>query len=103
MLFSRLTKQNYQLIVKKIKDLFPNEPATVYYIGAIRKQESPTGKTIIAKGKLIDKAKNLIHRDSYARPTKKRKATEETIEILTKQKIGKIRIKERKEIYILYI
>lgn len=47
--------------------------------------------------------KNLIHQGGYARPTKKRKATEKTIEILPKQKIGKIRIEERKEIYITYI
>jgi len=47
---------------------------------------------LIAKGKLIDKAKNLIYQGGYARPTKKRKATENIndIETPTKQKIGKI-------------
>lgn len=60
--------------MQKIKDLFPNEAAPIYFIGSIRKQESPTGKTIIAKGKLIDKAKNLIYQGGYAKPTKKRKA-----------------------------
>ncbi|XP_024886663.1 uncharacterized protein LOC112464100, partial [Temnothorax curvispinosus] len=82
----RLTEKDYQSIVAKIKNLFPNEPATVYYIASIRKQDSPTGKTIAARGKLLDKAKNLIYQGGYARPTKKRKATE-NIEIPTKQKI----------------
>jgi len=90
--FSRLTDKNYQTIVAKIKKLFPNEPATIYYIAAIRKQDSPTGKSIIAKGKLIDKAKNLIYQGGYARLTKKRKATNNIIEIPRKEKTGKIRI-----------
>lgn len=92
MFCSRLTHQNYQSIVGKITNLFPNEPPTVYYIAAIRKKDSPTGKTIIAKGKLIDKAKNLIHQGGYARPTKKRKTTENINETPPKEKIGKIKI-----------
>lgn len=65
----------------------------IYYIPAIKKKDSPSGKSIIAKGKLIDKAKNLIYQGGYARPTKKRKATqiENTQEIL-KQKTGKMRM-----------
>lgn len=90
--FSRLTHKNYQLIVAKILNLFPKKPPTIYYISAIRKNDSPTGKSIIAKGKLIDKAKNLIYQGGYARLTKKRKATDNINETPRKEKIGKMRI-----------
>lgn len=74
MLFcSRLNHCDYTTIVLKIKELFPLEPEGIYYVASTKKNDSPRGKCVLAKGKLIDKAKNLIHRGGYARPTKKRK------------------------------
>lgn len=92
--FRRLAEKNYQLITTKIKKLFSNEPTTVYYIPTVRKQDSPSAKSINAKGKLVDKAKNLIAQGGYARYTKKRKAAKNTTEIPAK-KIGKIKIEDR--------
>lgn len=92
MYFSRLNQKNYQSIIAKIKHLFPNEPLAIYYTAAIKKKDSPTGKSIIARGKLIDKAKNLIHQGGYARPTKKRKAIENINQDISIKKIGKMKI-----------
>lgn len=83
--FSRLTHNDYLRIFDKIKKLFPTEPLTVYYIGTIKKKDSPNGKTIPPKGKLIDKAKNLLYKGGF---TNKRKGSNNTDETQKKTKIG---------------
>lgn len=47
------------------------EPLGVYYTAAVKKANA--GKCVLAKGKLLHKAKNLIHLGGYSRPTRKRK------------------------------
>lgn len=79
-------------ILKEIKLVFPKEPLEVYYKATVRKNDSGIGKTVLGKGKLLHKAKNLIHLGGYARPTKKRKRTfesEEPENNAKKQEIGK--------------
>lgn len=94
MFFSRLTSSNYRYIVGKIKDLFHNEPATVYYVPTILKRDSRSGRTIPARGKLVDKAKNLIQK-SGIRTRKKGEATDSKNKTKICQEIGKVKIVER--------
>ncbi|CAH0555132.1 unnamed protein product [Brassicogethes aeneus] len=72
----RLAHKDYLKISDKIQSLFPRESGNLYYIAGIKKSISPNNKSVCAKGKLIDKAKNLIFKGGYARPTRKRKIQE---------------------------
>lgn len=35
-----------------------------YYVAAVKKNNSPNGKPILAKGKLVDKCRNVIYKNS---------------------------------------
>lgn len=80
-------------ILEQIKDIFPLEPLKIYYSASIKKQHSRTGRSVLAKGKLLHKAKNLIHQGGYARPTRKRKhrteSTDENIDV-KRRETGKL-------------
>lgn len=58
---SRLCHEDYNLLASKIVALFPTEVTATYYVPSIKKNESITGKPILAKGKLVDKCRNLLH------------------------------------------
>ncbi|CAH0562887.1 unnamed protein product [Brassicogethes aeneus] len=74
----RLNHSDYNKLSAKIISLFSKESIGVYYVPAIRKADSPTGKSILARGKLVDKCRNLIHKCEEATPIrKKRKHSEE--------------------------
>lgn len=53
--------------------MFPNESMGTYYVPAIKKCESPLNKSIMAKGKLVDKVRNLVRVCDEASPLRKRK------------------------------
>ncbi|XP_025829754.1 uncharacterized protein LOC112904301 isoform X1 [Agrilus planipennis] len=55
----RLLPIDFQNLANKISSLFPTEDPQVYYIPRVRKQESMKLKPINAKGKLVDKYRNL--------------------------------------------
>uniref|UniRef100_A0A1Y1LUZ3 SAM domain-containing protein n=1 Tax=Photinus pyralis TaxID=7054 RepID=A0A1Y1LUZ3_PHOPY len=57
----RLTPEDYNVLASKIITLFPKETASTYYVPAIRKRDSITRKPILARGKLVDKCRNLLH------------------------------------------
>ncbi|CAH0561713.1 unnamed protein product [Brassicogethes aeneus] len=56
----RMTHGDYNLISAKILLLFPKECMGTYYVPAVGKKRSLTNKSIIAKGKLVDKVRNLL-------------------------------------------
>lgn len=71
-----MTHIQYNFITSKILNLFPNESSSTYYISSVSKNSSPTGKPILAKGKLIDKCRNMLYKSSdkcYVRKRKKKK------------------------------
>ena len=45
-------------LAKSINALFPNEPAEVYYVPAIKKRDSMDGTCGVSRGKLVDKYRN---------------------------------------------
>lgn len=57
---SRLTPEDYNIITSKIICLFPTESPSTYYVPAIKKSDSVHGKSILARGKLVDKSRNLL-------------------------------------------
>lgn len=70
---SRLKHPEYNILTSKIISLFPNESASTYYVPAIRKADSTNRKHILARGKLVDKTKNLI----FLSGERRRKSTPE--------------------------
>lgn len=56
----RLTHSDYNILTSKIITLFPKECAGTYYVPAIRKKNSPINRPVVAKGKLVDKVRNLL-------------------------------------------
>lgn len=52
--------------------MFPKECLGTYYVPAVKKSESVSNKSILAKGKLVDKVRNLIHKCDEAQPKRKR-------------------------------
>lgn len=72
--YSRLRHDEYNKIGAKIVDLFPKEALGTYYVPPIKKHDSLTGKSTLAKGKLVDKVRNLIHKCQEAVPKRKRKS-----------------------------
>ncbi|XP_029158411.1 uncharacterized protein LOC114930728 [Nylanderia fulva] len=73
MLKHRLTHFQFELITSKILNLFPNECRSTYYIPAIPKNESPTNKAVMARGKLIDKCRNMLYTSNDKLYVRKRK------------------------------
>jgi len=54
-------------------NLFPNECRSTYYIPAIPKNESSTNKAVMARGKLIDKCRNMLYTSNDKSYVRKRK------------------------------
>lgn len=61
---------SYSKLTEKIQNLFPNESPRTYYIKPIRKNKSSTGKSIRARGKLVDKVRNLLFKSGEKRRKK---------------------------------
>lgn len=59
--FSCLTPDDYNILSAKIISVFPIECCGTYYVPAVRKKDSIAGKPILARGKLVDKCRNLLH------------------------------------------
>ncbi|KAJ8913335.1 hypothetical protein NQ315_013306 [Exocentrus adspersus] len=58
----RLKHDDYIILASKIIQLFPNEVTGTYYVPSVPKNLSPNGKSILARGKLVDKCRNIIHK-----------------------------------------
>lgn len=71
--------KDYNRLAGQIITLFPNETTGTYYVPPIRKCNSSTGRSIVAKGRLVDKCKNVISRCGDAVPKRKR-VNEESVE-----------------------
>ncbi|KAL4720692.1 hypothetical protein ACJJTC_010139 [Scirpophaga incertulas] len=56
----RLTYDDYTVLSGKIITLFPKESAATYFTRPIKKSDSFIGKSVPAKGKLIDRVRNLL-------------------------------------------
>ncbi|KAB0790540.1 hypothetical protein PPYR_15061, partial [Photinus pyralis] len=70
----RLKGDDYILLAAKIISLFPTEATGTYYVSPIKKNQSRTGKSIAAKGRLVSKVSNLVSICGEASPVRKRKA-----------------------------
>lgn len=57
-----LTNQQLENISCKIVELFPCETKETYYVPPIRKTGSPFGRSIAAKGKLVDRYRNCRYK-----------------------------------------
>ncbi|XP_031359189.1 uncharacterized protein LOC116182757 [Photinus pyralis] len=57
---NRVCHSDYNILTAKIITLFPKELSGTYYVPAISKKHSVTNKPIVAKGKLVDKVRNLL-------------------------------------------
>ncbi|XP_039309196.1 uncharacterized protein LOC105204400 [Solenopsis invicta] len=57
---TNLKNDDFQYIAEEIVKLFPTEVTTTYYIPPISKRVSRIGKSIISRGKLVDKYRNKI-------------------------------------------
>ncbi|XP_071629473.1 uncharacterized protein [Temnothorax longispinosus] len=73
----RLTHSQFQLITSKILSLFPNECGSTYYIPAVPKNLSPTGRPVMARGKLVDKCRNMLYTSDDIQYVRKRKCQSE--------------------------
>lgn len=51
---------DFDHVAKKVATLFPNEIAETYYVDPVKKSASRDNKPGRAKGKLIDKYRNII-------------------------------------------
>lgn len=56
----RLTHSDYNLLTTKIVTLFPKDCVSTYYVQGVPKKQSPHNRLIIAKGRLVDKCRNLL-------------------------------------------
>lgn len=54
--------------------MFPTESIGTYYIPAIRKADSPCKRSVMAKGKLVDKVRNIVHKCEEATPRRKKRS-----------------------------
>ncbi|KAK9674814.1 hypothetical protein QE152_g40834, partial [Popillia japonica] len=57
----RLKHEDYNILTSLIITLFPKENSLTYYTPPTKKSCSSNGRHIRAKGKLVDKAKNLLY------------------------------------------
>ncbi|XP_011884131.1 PREDICTED: uncharacterized protein LOC105571267 [Vollenhovia emeryi] len=58
--YFRLRNEDFLYIAEEIVKLFPTEATTTYYIPPIPKKLSRVGKSVISRGKLVDKYRNKI-------------------------------------------
>lgn len=69
-----MTHEEYNIISAKIVSLFPTETVGTYFVRPVQKRDSLSGKSILAKGKLVDKVRNLL----YMSGERKKKVVDET-------------------------
>ncbi|KAG5896705.1 hypothetical protein JTB14_002549 [Gonioctena quinquepunctata] len=76
----RLSHDEYIILASKIVQLFPTKTTGIYYVPAIKKCHSVTGKSIVAKGPLVDKCRNIIYKcdDAVTLESRKRKSWNST-------------------------
>ncbi|CAG9765739.1 unnamed protein product [Ceutorhynchus assimilis] len=67
-----LSAWGYEDLIESFKEC----PST-YYIPAIPKRHSNVGKPILAKGRLVDKVRNLLHRSGEGSQLRKKKGAED--------------------------
>lgn len=60
--FRKITYDEYNSLAGKIITLFPTENTGTYFVRPIPKSKSKTGKPVFAKGKLLDKIRNLLYK-----------------------------------------
>ncbi|XP_031351954.1 uncharacterized protein LOC116177194 [Photinus pyralis] len=70
---NRLRHEEYNKITAKIITLFPTETMGIYYVPAVRKNASLTGKPTPARGKLVDKVKNMVFNFDEATPKRRKR------------------------------
>ncbi|XP_031331406.1 uncharacterized protein LOC116162026 [Photinus pyralis] len=81
----RLTHAQYNILCSKIIGLFPNEsPQTYYYSG-----KRINNLAVPAKGKLVNKAHNILHQSPDKVYVRKRKIPHNEFEVLKKRTINK--------------
>ncbi|CAH0550212.1 unnamed protein product [Brassicogethes aeneus] len=59
---NRLRQEEYNSLAAKIITLFSTERIGTYYVPPIKKNNSPFGKSMMAKGKLVNQVKNTLFR-----------------------------------------
>lgn len=68
MVFRHLKNEDFFVISKNINILFPNEKQSIYFIPPVSVRSSRQNKSIIARGKLVDKYRNKVREFKYAVP-----------------------------------
>ncbi|XP_026321486.1 uncharacterized protein LOC113231398 isoform X2 [Hyposmocoma kahamanoa] len=68
----RITYEEYNIISAKIISLFPKESIGTYFTKPIKKNNSFNGRSTVARGKLVDKVRNLLYK--YGDHTHKRQS-----------------------------
>lgn len=63
----------YLLLSEKIINLFPQEAKATYYIPYISRRNSGSDKGVFAKGRLVDKVRNILYRSGDTVPHKRKK------------------------------
>jgi len=58
--FRPLKNEDFDSLFKEIKELFPTETCSTYYVPPIAKKFSRNNKSITSRGKLVDKYRNKI-------------------------------------------
>ncbi|CAH0562948.1 unnamed protein product [Brassicogethes aeneus] len=72
----RLKYEQYNKISAKIISIFPKENIGTYFVPPIPKNKSISGKSIFAKGKLVDKCRNLLYISGESKRKKRRERDE---------------------------
>ncbi|CAH0553157.1 unnamed protein product [Brassicogethes aeneus] len=86
----RLQHDHYNIITAKIISLFPGEHSQIYYVPAIKKKESILKKSVLAKGKLVDKVKNLLYKTGESGNLRKRHHDDNVHETTSKRQCVEI-------------
>lgn len=58
----RITYEEYNVLAAKIITLFPKESIGTYFTKPIKKIDSINGRSTVARGKLVDKVRNLLYK-----------------------------------------
>ncbi|XP_053597918.1 uncharacterized protein LOC103578083 isoform X2 [Microplitis demolitor] len=72
-----MKRERYYIILRNIKEEFPNELSGVYYTPPVSNKISPTHKSIGPRGKLPDKVRNLLHQSEIRKKRKNDEALEQ--------------------------
>ncbi|KAI8427482.1 hypothetical protein MSG28_002015 [Choristoneura fumiferana] len=79
---NKLRAEDYNLIAARIVSLFPSENIGTYFMRAVPTAKSISGKYIPAKGKLVDKVRNLLYisGEKHRRPKSTQRIPENELE-----------------------